>query len=177
MIMAIYQFFLAAAPKEAVREFHRKIPEQIGDHRMDSFDLKTENYWNIDSTQTVLEEIIAEIDTIVKRADWGKDKFSTYWKTYTDSVDNDARLYLNKDTGKIHELSFRADLREQNLQFLMDVLALARRFNWLLINIKGQVAEPEPFQIKELIKVSKPYIFLENPKKYFDDLSSGKKTV
>jgi hypothetical protein len=30
----------------------------------------------------------------------------------------------------------------QNLKFLMEVLALARRFNWVLINIKGQVAEP-----------------------------------
>jgi hypothetical protein len=48
-----------------------------------------------------------------------------YWKHYKNTVDNDAALILNEKSG-IKELYFRADLRENGLEFLNNFVDIAK---------------------------------------------------
>ncbi len=188
--MAIYQFNLTAIPRKSILEKYGKIPDMLKvdyeerkEHynkskegtinELDIFtDALTQDWWS--KIEIDISKLVARIDNYVNRADWGNDEFSFNWKTYSDKVDNDANLSLNEENGKIEELNFRADLRENELTFLKNMILLARDNDWLLMDVKGNLSEPQIEEVKKIIKISNCYRFLTNPEKFFDDLESGK---
>lgn len=167
--MAIYQYFLAVVPLTGVNNRHSKVPETIFVNTESKyFGSDVGLYWN--EAETEVDEILPQLDKIVDRADWGNDQTSFNWKTYSEKLDNDAAIYLNKETLKIEEFSFRADLREKNLIFLKNMIELGKLNNWMFMDRHGKLLKPDFEAIKKSIKNSNAYKFLKDPKGYLDGL-------
>lgn len=171
--MAIYQYYLAFVPKIGLIKKHRIIPTQIEiSTETGYFEAKTDKYWEL--AKINFQDIKVEINKIVDKADWGNDKDIFNWKTYKAELDNDASMCINFENKEIKELSFRADLREPNLKFLNGMLVLAKNYEMMLMDRKGNLFNPEFNEIKDFIKISNTFKFIENPEKFIDDLHNGK---
>jgi hypothetical protein len=184
--MAIYQLNLTAVPRNSLLEKFNRVPEklyvdyeerkafyesrkEIGFCKSDNYrDALTYDWWS--KSDINIPELTKKIDQYVRRADWGNSEFSFSWKTYSDKLDNDANLQLNSTTGKIENLNFRADLREKGLAFLKNMTALAKEYDWLLMDVKGRLSEPTLEGVKKIIKVSDAYRFLSDPEKFIRNL-------
>jgi hypothetical protein len=190
--MAIWQFNLTAIPRIGIIEKFGYIPERLhvdfeerkqfarakkkGELDEEDFQLTDaliQNWWN--STELQPLEIIHQIDKLAKRADgYGTDLW-VCWKTYIDAIDNpldnDASLLINENTGMIEELNFRADLREKSLTFLIGMVNLAKLYDWLLMDVKGNLSEPEMKEVVKLMVDSDSFKFLQDPKKFLEDLA------
>ena len=187
--MAIYQFYLMAIPRKGVLEKFGKIPGRLEvDHeeRKEHYNLKKDglleeedefkdamiqDWWS--STELQPMEIIHQIDKKIRRANYGSDTLVN-WKFYSKEVDNDAAMSIDEESGKIEKVSFRADLREQSLKFLREMVELAHKYDWLLMDRKGNLVNPDFKEIRRLIEVSNSYKFLKNPLKFLTDLEEGK---
>lgn len=171
--MAIYQYYLAVIPKIGLIKKHGQIPNSIPiGSEAEWFESNTEEYWQLADVSS--DEIVSEIDKLVKRSDWDDDTTSVRWKTYSEDLDNDGWMSINEQSKKIQELSFRADLREKNLTFLVGMLDLSNKHNFILMDRKGNLANPNFEEIKKLIEISNPYKFLQDPKKFLTDLGEGR---
>jgi hypothetical protein len=187
--MAIYQFNLTAIPRASVLKRYEKIPSQLvvdyderkahhyknkdGVIKEDEVfsDALTQDWWS--SIEINIAELVEQIDAKVKRADWGNDKDGFNWKTYSDQVDNDASLRLNRETGKVEQLTFRSDLREKGLTFLKGMISLAAKYDWMLMDTKGNLVHPTTGQVKAIVINSNSYRFVINPLEFFTDLENG----
>lgn len=187
--MAIYQFQLTIIPRKGVLEKYGFIPERLEidcEERKNHYYLKkdglideedkfsdalTQDWWS--STELIPIEVIHQIDKKVRRANYGDDTWIV-WKFYSHELDNDASMLINAATGKIEELQFRADLRENDLKFLQEMTALANKYDWLLIDMKGNLANPEIEEIVRLIKISNAYKFVKDPMIFLTELDEGK---
>ena len=136
------------------------------------FESNTDEYWKL--ADITFEEIKQDIDKIIDVANWGNDEECFNWKTYTDELDNDAWMLIDTATKKVIELSFRADLRENNLTFLREMVNLARKYDLLFIDRKGNLVNPELYELKKYIKASNSNKFLENPTQFLKNLQEGK---
>jgi len=170
--MAIYQFYLGAVPKSALIEKHGQIPSKVGvSTESGYFESDIGMYWKLVKIDP--KEIISEIDKIVKRGDWGgADKFFHGWKSGKKQADNDAWMDLKKDSGNIENLYFRADLREEKLVFLKNMIELGKQFDWLFMDRKGVIIEPNFSAVWKRILVSDNFKFLDNPVQYLRSLKS-----
>jgi hypothetical protein len=183
--MAIWQMHLAAIPRKGIVEKLGFIPEKLpiilakNEVLKEKYSLKelianknkwAEKSWYLIDIQPI--EIIHQIGKYVKRADYGDD-LRICWKTYSDETDNDASLSIDAETGKINELIFRADLRENELKFLKNIIRLSQLYDWLLIDFEGQIADPNKDDIKHLIQRSNAFRFIKNPLKYLTDLNKS----
>ncbi len=187
--MAIYQFNLTAIPRSSVLKRYGQIPSQLAvdyDERRAHYfkkkdglikddevflDALTQDWWS--SIEINIAEVVEQIDEKIKRTDWGNDEDGFNWKIYSDEVDNDASLSLNEKSGKIEELNFRADLRGKGLTFLKEMISLAAKYDWLLMDTKGNLVHPTMDEVKEIIVKSNSYRFVTNPMKFFTDLENG----
>ena len=170
--MAIYQYFLAFVPKKGLLAKHKLIPNKIEiNTESEYFEAKTDTYWEL--SEIAFDEIKIEIDKIVNIANWGNEKDSFNWKTYSTELDNDAFMSINLESKNIKELSFRADLREPTLKFLNGMLELAERNKMMMMDRKGNLLNPEINEIEKNIKLSNSFKFIENPEKFFNDLNDG----
>ncbi|WP_430406122.1 hypothetical protein [Fluviicola sp.] len=172
--MALYQFYLAVIPRVGLVKKLNHIPDKISiGNATGYFESNTEQYWKI--VEFASEEIIKEMDKLVDRADWGNDKSNFNWKTHTEELDHDASLSTNPESGKIEEFSFRADLRESDLKFLKCMIDLANKYDFLFMDLKGNVAPPN--EIGKLIEQSNAYKFLQNPLQFLTDQSKGETSI
>ena len=187
--MAIYQFYLAVIPRKGLLEKYEQVPNQLevdlnartkyNQLKMDGLleesdqftDALTKDWWN--TIEILPIEIIHEIDKLVKRANYSSDNY-IYWKFYSRKVDNDANLAINSTTGKIEQLTFRADLREPELKFLKGMIELGKKYEWLFLDIKGNLSEPDLKSVGQLAKRSNAYKFLSDPEKYLKELNAKK---
>lgn len=166
--MAIYQYYLAVIPLESVSKKHDSIPNSIRTSTDTGyFESDAEMYWKV--VEIPANEMVSELDRIITRANWGNDDTSYNWKTHTKEADNDASIYL-KD-GSISEFSFRADLREKNLAFLMNMIELGKSHNWFFMDRTGRLMKADFEIIKDSIKKSNNYKFLKDPEDYLKSLS------
>jgi hypothetical protein len=133
----------------------------------------TGDYWRLIEVEP--DSIIHEIDQIVNRRDLGNNKLLLNWKTYTDKIDNDASLTINEETGKVEEFIFRADLREDGLVFLMKMIELGQKYDWIFMDTKGNLANPNFGELKHLISKSDKLRFLKAPYKFLEGLNSEEK--
>lgn len=184
--MAIYQFYLAVVPKKGIVGYFGEIPDKFEvdfkkrtenfsseetEDEFDYFEFIQHKCWeivNIDS-----EEIINQIDQKLDRASWGNDKECNHWKTETNEVDNDSWVLISPESNQIKEFTFRADLRQTKLKFLIEMVELAKEKELLLIDRKGNLVEPEIENVIELVKKSNAFKFVENPTAFLNDLEKG----
>ncbi|MBV6440655.1 MAG: hypothetical protein EPGJADBJ_02327 [Saprospiraceae bacterium] len=54
------------------------------------------------------------------------------------------------------------------------MIELAKKYDWLLMDIKGNLVEPEFREVAKLIKDSNSYKFLKDPLKFLTDLGEGR---
>tara|TARA_R110000868_G_scaffold410622_1_gene699272 strand:+ start:65 stop:571 length:507 start_codon:yes stop_codon:yes gene_type:complete len=167
--MAVYQYYLAVIPKKGIEKLHDSIPSEIGiSTETGFFESDAEIYWK--EAELSADGIVPKIDDVLKRAEWGNEKTSHNWKTYTEQVDNDAAIYLGEESMKITEFSFRADLREKNFVFLKNMIELGKENNWLFMDRKGKLMNPDYEEIKISILNSDAYSFLKDPINFLDNL-------
>ena len=172
--MAVYQYYLAIVPKEAVEKKHDSIPNEIGvSIETGFFESDAEIYWK--EVNTKADDIVSKIDLMVARATWGNDNTSINWKTYTDEVDNDASIYLDEESLTIREFSFRADLREKNFNFLKSMIELGKENEWLFMDIKGKLMKPDFDEIKNSIRNSNAHSFLKDPVTFLKNIADKNK--
>lgn len=177
---------MAAIPKKGIVEYFGVIPEKLEvyfekkteaflDHEIedefDYFEFIQHKCWHI--ANVTPSDIIKEIDQKLDRANWGNDKTSNNWKTETNEVDNDAWILINENLNQIEEFTFRADLRQPKLKFLIEMVQLAKEKELLLIDRKGNLVEPEIETVFELIGKSNAGKFVDNPTNFLTDLEEG----
>ena len=187
--MAIWQFQLVVIPKKGVLEKFGHIPETLEidyKERSEHYHLKKEGLLEYDeevkdaliqdwwsSTELPPMEIIHQIDKKVRRADYGGDTFVN-WKFNNGMVDNDASMTINEESGKIELFRFRTDLREEKLKFLKEMIELAETYDWLLMEMNGNLVNPNFEEVAQLIKKSNSFKFLEDPLRFLTDIGKGK---
>lgn len=185
--MAIYQFYLAVIPKVGIEKYFGKIPKKLqvdfqmrtenflneeSDEKFDYIDYIKHKCWELAKVNSI--EIINLIDQKLDRADWGNDKESNNWKTEAKEVDNDAWIFTHLQNNQIIEFTFRADLREPKLKFLIEMIELSKSEEFLLVDNKGNLVKPEIGNVIELVKKSNALRFVENPINFLSDLEEGK---
>ena len=172
--MAVYQYYLAVVLKQGIEKRHDSIPSEIGvSTETGYFESDAEIYWK--EVEMKEDDFVTKIDLIVNRVKWGNDKTSINWKTYSKEVDNDASIYLDEESLTIREFYFRADLREKNLQFLKNMIALGVENEWLFFDRKGKLMKPDFEEIKNSIRNSNAYSFLEDPIKFLENIDKQNK--
>ncbi|ASK32157.1 hypothetical protein CEY12_19550 [Chryseobacterium sp. T16E-39] len=184
--MAIHQFKLNLIPEKGVLDILGMIPPKLDinfEERIEHYHLKKDNllessdffedalsidWW--DSIHVSPTEIIYYISKLFP-THVIKNSNSYYWKYYiVNSIDHDASLVLDKQSEKIEELYFRADLRESGLVFLNQFIEIAKKYNCLLLDVKGNLIRPERNEVYKLITLSDNYRFLVNPEDFLNNL-------
>jgi hypothetical protein len=195
--MAIYQFRLNLLPRKGVINEFGFIPNKLNinlqernnhyylekDNLLEStdffIDALTIKFW--DSAEIFPAEIIYYINKLFPRKPLESRSDYHYWKHYkrtiNTEIDHDASLILNKENGKIKELHFRADLREDGLEFLNKFIEIAKKYDCLLMDFQGNLVTPEQKEVYKLAKLSNSYKFLTNPEKFLNSLSNDNKIL
>lgn len=195
--MAIYQFRLNLLPRKGVINEFGFIPNKLNinlqernnhyylekDNLLEStdffIDALTIKFW--DSAEIFPAEIIYYINKLFPRKPLGSRSDYHYWKHYkrtiNTEIDHDASLILNKENGKIKELHFRADLREDGLEFLNKFIEIAKKYDCLLMDLQGNLVTPEQKEVYKLAKLSNNYKFLTNPEEFLNSLSNDNKIL
>ncbi|WP_299557206.1 hypothetical protein [Seonamhaeicola sp.] len=169
--MAIYQYYLAVVPEEGILKKHDSIPNEIGiSIETGFFESDAELYWK--EIDKKANDIIPKIDSIVERADWGNSETSYNWKTYTETLDNDAFMSLDKKSKAITHFSFRADLREKGFTFLKNIIELGKENDWMFMDRKGKLMKADFEEIKNSIRNSDAHSFLKDPIKFLESLDN-----
>lgn len=184
--MAIYQFSLATIPKKGMIEYFGAIPTRLEidfqkqtedflneaiEDEFDYFEFIQHKCWDLAKINP--KDIIRQMDQSLERASWGNDNDSNNWKTKTDEVDNDAWIFTNEQQDQIMEFTFRVDLRQPRLKFLIEMIEMSKEKELLFIDSKGNIIEPEIANVLELIKQSNALKFIENPIKFLADIKNG----
>lgn len=172
--MAVYQYYLAVVPKQGIEKKHSSFPKEIGVNvETGYFESDAELYWK--EVPMKADNIVAKMDLFVERAKWGNDKTSINWKTYSKDVDNDAAIYLDEESLTIKEFSFRADLRENNLAFLKNMIELGKANEWLFFDRNGKLMNPNFEEIIISIQNSNAYSFINDPIKFIENIDNENK--
>ena len=162
--MAIWQYTLIVVPKKSIQDDY----ECIFKNNKTNYLPSTKFLWkNIDIDVSILA---LEIDKFIGKSSW--DKFN--WKDRGENNDNDCSLSTNDDETQIEEFIFRTDLRkESNLSnFLKQMTNLCKKNKLVLINLKGEILEPNIEVILNNIKSSNAISFLSNPIDFLDELNN-----
>ncbi|MGV3611323.1 MAG: hypothetical protein ACO1N0_10265 [Fluviicola sp.] len=162
--MALYQFYLLLLPKQSLIHVQGQIPDKLEEEVIQAyFQTNRTDCWK--QAELSSPVLISEMDRLVDRSNW-KPEAGIAWKTYSESVDNDAFLSFNEETQQVEGLSFRADLREPGLKFLKGMLELATKYELLLADRKGMLANPDYSEVGELIRQSNAFRFLSDPESF-----------
>jgi len=181
--MALYQLLTFVLPKKAIKERFGEIPKQL--------EIKHAEWetfwdsWNIDSNETPepefedaitikwwkgiqinITELRNQIDQFIPRASWDKQS----WKIENGIVDHDLIIDYNEKENFIEHFRFRTDLRDSTSTFLKSMLNLCDQNDWILMDHKGSLCEPQIQKLAMLIKDSDASRFLLNPIEFFENL-------
>ncbi|WP_314059213.1 hypothetical protein [Empedobacter brevis] len=169
--MAVYQYYLEVLPKEGIFKKHNLIPSHIKvSTETGYFESDSEIYWN--EVKCSSKNIIPKMDSIIDRTNWGDNKTSFNWKRYSEALDNDASISLNESDFTIKEFSFRADLRDENLEFLNNMISLANENEWMFMDRNGLLINSNIEEFINSILKSNSYNFLNNPYRFLDNLEN-----
>ncbi|GAA4152283.1 hypothetical protein GCM10022217_06940 [Chryseobacterium ginsenosidimutans] len=195
--MAIYQFRLNLLPRKGVINEFGFIPNKLNinlQERNNHYYLEEDNllettdffidaltikFWNY--VEILPAEIIYYINKLFPRKPLESKSRYYYWKHYkrtiNTAIDHDTSLILNKENGKIKELHFRADLREDGLEFLNKFIEISKKYDCLLMDIQGNLVIPEQKEVYKLVQLSNSYKFLTNPEEFLNSLSNDNKIL
>ena len=181
--MAIYQFLTFVLPKNPIVEKYNTIPKsleikhaewekywenynmELNDEPEPEFeDAISTKWWK--NIQIDIEELKTKIDKIIPRSDWSNQS----WKLENGKVDHDLSIDFNEKGNYIEDFRFRTDLSDSKLDFLNSILELCNQNEWILMDEKGNLCNPNIKELAELIKNSNPDRYLRNPIEFIDNL-------
>ena len=182
--MATYQFLTFVLPKKAIEKKYGVIPKKLEikhaewEKYWDRWDMElhempdpefedaiSTKWWK--GIEVDIVQLRNSIDKIITRAEWNGGKS---WKTENAEFDHDLSIDFNEKENYIEDFRFRTDLRDTNLDFLKAMLGLCDRNEWMLMDEKGNLSEPKPEDLVELIKASRTHLFITNPDEFYDTL-------
>ena len=118
-----------------------------------------------------ISELLPTLQQFGKLQDWTARTEGL--RTFGDTETNDISVSFDYPTNKVQELSCRLNLRQIDIAFVSRLLSLARRFDCLLMDRQGSLYEPTVENIMDKIERSNANLFVENPRRFLDDLSKG----
>lgn len=166
--MAVWQYLLIVVPEKAIQDDYQCIIK----NNTSEFLPETKSFWK--NFEGDIPSIIAELDQIIKRADWGDEIFINWKGNRNIEEDNDACICLSDNTTQIEEFHFRIDLRKaSNINnVLQSFLKICEKNKLVLIDLKGEVMKPKINVIIESIKNSKANAFLTDPIIFLENLNN-----
>lgn len=153
--MAITQFKLSVIPRNALIRKLNIIPEK--------FDVLPKNEWIIGCWKmegVQAKGIIPQIDLLLPQIHSAATHIG--WKIESGTLDNDVWMLIVEETGQIELLDFRANISEQGLAFISEMVSIIRQYNCLLMDRLGNVVEAEMNEVLKLVKISHPLWFENN---------------
>ncbi|MCP2025928.1 hypothetical protein L1276_001068 [Flavobacterium sp. HSC-32F16] len=167
--MAIWQYLLIVVPEDSIDSNY----ESIFKNNKTEFLPETDSFWNhFDGDIT---SMISELDQILPKANWGNDIFLNWKGNANIDEDNDACICLSDDKTKIKEFQFRVDLRKSSniTEVLQSILNLCKKNKLVVIDLKGEIFQPNLEDIFKSIQASNTTKFLNDPIQFFEDLSKN----
>ena len=181
--MAIYQFLTYVLPKKAVEKRYGNIPKQLEinhaewEKYWDNWDMESSEppepeFQDAISTKwwkeipIDIEKLRGEIDNILPRASWNNES----WKLDDGTVDHDLSIDYNEKEHCIEDFRFRTDLSDSRGIFLKTILDLCRTYDWILMDDRGNLCDPNVHDFVKLIKGSNADRFLQDPMGFLDRL-------
>ena len=164
--MAIYQFLTFVLPKKTIEKEFGEIPSKI-DFVLDMDGKRTKEWWNGISLE--IKHLVQKIDMIISRTDWG-DIEDLCWKSEKSKFDHDVFIDFDIKKNQIEEFQFRTDLRDNTLIFLNQMLYLLEKNEFILMDQKGNLCNPNLKELAKLIKDSNPDRFLRDPIAFLENL-------
>ncbi|MDY0986533.1 hypothetical protein SOM12_03845 [Flavobacterium sp. CFBP9031] len=167
--MAVWQYLLIVVPKDSIDSNY----ECIFKNNKTKFLPETDVFWK--NFNGDISSIISELDQIIPKANWGNDTYLNWKGNGNDEEDNDACICLIDDKAKIESFQFRIDLRKSSniTEVLQSVLDLCKKNQLILIDLKGEIFQPNLHDIFKSIKASNATRFLNDPIQFFEDLSKN----
>jgi len=163
--MAIWQYLLIVVPKNSIDTNYN-----IFEANETGFLPDTDSFWkNFDGS---IIAIISELNLILPKADWGNETYLNWKGNGNNNEDNDACICLTDYATQIKEFQFRIDLRKASniTNVLQSILELCKRYDLVVIDLKGEVFESELKDIVNSIRTSNAFSYISDPIKYFEDL-------
>jgi hypothetical protein len=157
-LMANYQLLTFVIPKTAIEKEFGKIPSKI-DFVLNMEGHRTEKWWKEISLD--FKHLEQNIDMIISRADWAELEDMS-WKSEKTKFDHDASIDFDIKNNRIEEFQFRTDLRDDTLIFLNQMLNLLKKNEFILMDQKGYLCNPNLKELRELITESDSYTYLKN---------------
>lgn len=166
--MAIYQFSLYPVPLKGIIHKYGEIPNSLPVDRSKGYlEIKEiGEAWELSKTEP--DATIKRLDELLDRSNRGNSALTHNWKTYASKVDNDAFLSVNPTTGFIEELTLRADLRENGLTFLTEIIGLSEDLEYYLCDSKGNLIKPNLEAIFALLQESNSLEFLTDQRAFLN---------
>ncbi len=150
--MASTQFKLSVMPQNALLQRLGVLPEKL--------DVSSKNKWitacwKIEAVQA--NAVIAQIDQLLPQIHWANTHIA--WKIQSGVLDNDVWMLIGEESQQIELLDFRANVSEQGLAFIEQMVMIAHQYNWLLMDREGNIVEANMDKVLELVKMSHPLWF------------------
>ncbi|PBI85650.1 hypothetical protein BSF41_36270 [Flavobacterium sp. ACN2] len=167
--MAVWQYLLIVVPEDSIDSNY----ECIFQNNKTEFLPETDVFWkNFDGN---IPSIISELDQIIPKANWGNETYLNWKGSGQNEEDNDACICLSDDKSKIESFQFRIDLRKASniTDVLQSILNLCKKNHFILIDLKGEIFQPNLEDIFKSIKASNAARFLNDPIQFFEDLSKN----
>lgn len=168
--MAVWQHLLIVVPEDSIDSNY----ECIFKNNKTKFLPETNSFWK--DFNSDIPSIISELDQIIPKADWGNETYLNWKGNEQNEEDNDACICLSDDKLKIESFKFRIDLRKVSniTEVLQSILNLCKKNHFILIDLKGEIFQPNLEDIFKSIRASNATKFLNDPIQFFEDLSKKK---
>lgn len=182
--MAIWQFHIYFIPRQALFDKYGHVPKQLEmnkegwrdyiqndnlDNEPDFEDALTVQWWlalNLD-----INELLPALQQFGELQEWTAQTKGL--RSFGSPETNDISVGFDQESNKVQELSCRLDLRQIAKSFIKKALSLATQFDCLLMDRQGRLYEPTVESLFDTILLSNANRFVEDPKQFLDDLSTG----
>ena len=157
--MAIWQFAFHLLPRESVEQHFGILPLMIKRREFDQVKWWQEPYSTLNLT--------GEFSKFLSKApSWSED--IEIW-----GKENEDRIDVVRENGQLADLYVRVDVRKISFSFLMQVLGLAQKYNWLLLTQSNYVLFPSFGKLLSAIHRSDSFKFVENPQAFLTELEKS----
>ena len=135
--------------------------------------MKIIDYWDKDWWQksVVYDDIYPKLEDNLSKIKWAE-KYEDLKKFGNDET-NDISISLRAKK-YIENFQVRIDLSNLDFNFIDLVLPIAKNLNCYLVDRRHSLFNPTREELSEAIRKSNAKKFVYNPRKFLDDLSSGK---
>jgi hypothetical protein len=118
-----------------------------------------------------INELLPTLKEFGELQEWAAEAIGL--RGFGDTETNDISVCFDNETDNVEEISCRIDLRKVSKRFIDKVLALAARFDCMLMDKQGKIYEPTIENLFDTIQSSNASRFVENPRQFLDELSKG----